>query len=113
MSVIIEGMDLPSDCFKCNFCIDSGECAALDPGTFVCDYDDKRPEFCPLRPLSTPCGPVTLSEKLVPIDISETKEPCPWCENGSDDWGVIDEDFGQHVPDKLVNYCFHCGRKLK
>lgn len=123
MSVIIEGMDIPSGCLDCRFFQGaSGACIASHYQRIEIDDIHERPKDCPLRPLSTPCGPVTLAEKLVPVDISETKEPCFWCKRKSREWDVIrngsvfrcnDQDVGPYVPDELVNYCFHCGRKFK
>lgn len=35
---------------------------------------------------------------------------CSWCNS---EYTIIDTDFGQPVPYKLINYCFHCGAKLE
>lgn len=99
MSVVVVGMDIPSDCLKCKFCVESGECAALDPGTFVCDYKDKRPEFCPLRPLEQ--------------KDDSTINLCPWCNDTKLDWVIYDKQIESVVSNKIINYCFRCGRKLK
>lgn len=44
------------------------------------------------------------------------KDRCGWCTNGkgktSLEFSVIDEDFGQHVPGSLINFCPFCGRGI-
>lgn len=41
------------------------------------------------------------------------KRGCEWC-NGEKDWSIVDETFVPSGVDPcIVNFCFHCGRKLK
>lgn len=51
------------------------------------------------------------------MKIKTEKPICPWCQNnkGKTDlnFSVIDDDAGQYIPARLINYCFKCGRKLK
>ena len=41
---------------------------------------------------------------------------CLWCQNKKGktdlDFSVIDDNFGQYVPQGLIKYCPFCGRKL-
>ena len=41
---------------------------------------------------------------------------CWWCQNrnGKTDisFAVIDDDFGQYVPNSLIRFCPFCGREL-
>lgn len=122
MSVIIEGMDIPSGCLDCRFFQGaSGACIASHYQRIEIDDIHERPNDCPLRPLSNARPTLKDIAKMMKDDL-ETKEPCFWCKRKSREWDVIrngsvfrcnDQDVGPYVPDELVNYCFHCGRKFK
>lgn len=41
---------------------------------------------------------------------NETPNECPWC---NAEYTIIDDDFGQPLRPKMINFCFYCGRPLK
>ena len=49
--------------------------------------------------------------------LTDKLKPCLWCHNhkGKTElkFTIIDDDFGQYVTEKLINYCPFCGRKLR
>jgi len=49
----------------------------------------------------------------------KTSDECQWCHilrkplnSATIEWTVLDDDFCQPVTNKLIHYCFHCGRRL-
>lgn len=42
----------------------------------------------------------------------EEKTECPWCSSHSE-YTIIDDDFGQPLHPKMINFCFSCGRDLR
>lgn len=45
----------------------------------------------------------------------KTPKCCPWCNPDNDDleYWIYDSNFPHDaIPDRLINYCFNCGRKL-
>jgi hypothetical protein len=76
MSVLIKGMEMPKNCFKCRFYYPTaGEtnegkicavvmCSAANQGTSEAEYDGNRPHWCPLVHLP-PHGPlIDTNERL-------------------------------------------------
>lgn len=49
--------------------------------------------------------------------MTDKLKPCPWCHNHKGkpelQFTIIDDNFGQYVHEKLIEYCPFCSRKLK
>ena len=51
------------------------------------------------------------------LDHMNDDERCPWCTstNGKTDldFSIIDDNFGQYVHQRMINFCPFCGRRLQ
>jgi hypothetical protein len=88
MSVLIKGMEMPKNCYKCRFYYPTaGEtnegkicavvmCSAANQGTSEAEYDGNRPHWCPLVPLP-PHGRLIDADALKAMCIAATKDAKP------------------------------------
>lgn len=117
MSVIVENMDLPSGCLDCRYFQGAGSaCIALKYHRITIDDIHERPKNCPLRPLSNARPALEDIAKMMKDDLEKDDSvinTCPWCNDKKLYWVIYDKQIESAVSDKLIHYCFRCGRKLK